>query len=157
MNSPIILYDSLSNELHKQVQIEIKTQTSTEWITASSEGSAVVTFPPDSKSTIQARLRVPEGLARQSMQYVIELVKNGCPDNNVETCGTKFIRPVMCKGKRSHANDYTTAVVFEIDGTSSSGPIELVAGWASGHEAVKMTQSLILKPATSSDGAQQEL
>lgn len=135
MNLPIVPFE-LQNEQQKSVTIEMKLdEPGAEWYKPITE----FVYPSNSVAKIQARLKVPDDLSRQNVQYVMEFSSNGCASKK-NVCKTKFVRPAMCDGKRGHSNDYSTPVVFEIDtSTSVNNPITIFAVWAGGREAVKRT------------------
>jgi hypothetical protein len=84
-------------------------------------------------TTIHAKLAVPAGLQGRQVQYVMEVVSGNAT----------FLSPAMCGGKRAHAMRSNDPVVLQIEGTSDH--VELVAGFATGHEAVTLTKTLILR------------
>ena len=146
MGSPLLLAESQTNEIHKNVQIEINFDggDADEWTTND------VTYPANKVSTIHARLKVPPQLEeKDQLQFAIDLISDGCSTTD-EHCGTKFIHPSKCEGKRADAIGYDTSVEFQIDGSHSTKPVQLVAAWALGHEQVKVTRSITLR----SDGAE---
>jgi hypothetical protein len=122
MNNLII---AAENAPH-QCEVEVKLAADDEWSTTN------LTYPADKITIITARLKVPAELSSHEVQYVMET-----------SAGAKFTRPVMCDGKRSHATQYNEAVVLEVDGTTDA--VELVAGWATGHEAVSLTRKTVLR------------
>jgi hypothetical protein len=91
-------------------------------------------------TTIQAKLEVPVALQqRRQVQYVMEVVSGNAT----------FLSPVMCGGKRAHATHYRDTVLLRIEGTSDH--VELVAGFATGHEAVTLTKTLKLTSSSSTE------
>jgi hypothetical protein len=90
-------------------------------------------------TTIHAKLAVPTELRRRDVQYVMEVVSGNA----------KFLSPVMCGGKRAHGGHYNDPVVLQIEGTSEH--VELVAGFATGHEAVTLTNTLRLMRRSSNE------
>jgi hypothetical protein len=104
-------------------------------------------LPAESKFpviTLNIRLQVPESL--RDVQYVME-VKGGN--------GTKFVdRGTMCDGKRSSSTKHYYPVTLQIpmdDQSNNIDPVELVAGWAAGREAVSLTNKLVIQRAASSN------
>ena len=95
---------------------------------------STLTVPFSSKGeTIQVRLFMPKELEHLDAQFVVETTK-----------GAKFTAPyVGCEGKRSAGKKKTAEMTLTLTGEEET--VELVAGWASGHEAVTLTQKLILK------------
>jgi hypothetical protein len=115
-----------SNEArYAGVQIELKLAADDHWLDS-------LEYHGDRTSRVTARLKVPYELADMDVQYVMET-----------SSGASFVRPKMCDGRRSHATHYGESVVLEIDGSTET--VELVAGYASGHEAVTMTKTLVLR------------
>ena len=52
----------------------------------------------------------------------------------------------MCEGKRGFARQYDESVTLRLPLREGEGrPIELVAGWAIGHDAVSLTPTMTLK------------
>jgi hypothetical protein len=98
-----------------------------------------LTFPANVVSKWRARLRVPDKLKRRAVQYVMEIFGSS---ESAEVA--HFIPSTWCQGKRMHAQKADTSVTFEIDGNVESSAVELLAGWATGHEAVALTPRLVL-------------
>lgn len=126
MNSEIVM----AEDAEHKCQIEVKLKGDEQWSTGG------LVYPPNKVSTVQARLQPPENLANEDIQYVMETTEPGA----------KFIKPIMCDGKRSHARNYQNPVTLEIDGTAES--VELVAAWAKGHEPVSLTTRIKLTRGT---------
>lgn len=89
--------------------------------------------------TVQFRLKTPAALHGQTLQYAIEA-----------TTGATFLEPSKCQGRRSHANHQDEIVELNIE---TSEPVEVMAAWATGHEAVTLTPKLIV---TRDDGTETE-
>lgn len=121
MNYQVLLPEDAPHLVHIEVSADGETWTDS------------FSFPAEAKTSIRARLRVPEELIRRDVQYVIE-----------STNGGTFHDPAMCDGVRSHASAHDESVGLVIDG-SVSERIELWAAWASGHEAVSLTPRLLLR------------
>lgn len=85
----------------------------------------------DGPTVVDAKLLVPDEL-RGDVQYVMEVVSGDAA----------FVQPVMCDGKRSHASGRGASVTLRIEGTSEH--VELLAGYATGLEAVTLTKTLRL-------------
>jgi hypothetical protein len=117
---------------HK-VGIEVRKEGTEEWTTN-------FFYPKNEVTTVQARLKVPSPLEKQTVQYVMET-----------TPGAQFVDPPMCEGRRSFARNHDDHVTLEIQGTSDS--LELWAGWASGFDVVSLTNRLVLRQ----EGAAEEL
>ena len=80
---------------------------------------------------ISIRLKFPPELPGDT-QWVIEIVAGDA----------QFVeRNTMCKGKRAYSKDDKPLFLNVLD---SSEAIELLAGYASGHEAVKLTPKQVL-------------
>jgi len=77
-------------------------------------------------TTIEARLELPPELHGRDLQWVMETTEGG-----------KFTASAMCDGKRSYAQKPKEITILEIDSTKEY--VDLFAGWATGHEAVKLT------------------
>jgi len=113
-------------------------------------------FPSNATNPIlvKLRLRVPPKLKNKDVQFVVEATGEG----------VSFVgQGVMCDGKRAFSRQHDTPVLMQIhtavedggeadadadsDGstTAHAGNIELVAGWAAGYEAVKLTPTMILR------------
>lgn len=91
-------------------------------------------------TTLKVRLKVPPTMAHEDVQFVVEAKGEG----------VKFIDlGVMCDGSRAFSRRHDEHVILQINSTGGSGgskdDVELVAGWASGHEAVKLTPMLTLR------------
>jgi len=91
-----------------------------------------ITYPSGIPMTVQARLRLPDKLRREEIEYVIETTKGGV-----------FVPPKTCEGVRSHAKNQLDEVTLRIDGSESQ--VELWAGWAPGHGPVSLTPKTILR------------
>lgn len=85
----------------------------------------------DGAMVVNAKLLVPDELGGD-VQYVMEVVSGDAA----------FVSPVMCDGKRAHATGRGQSVTLRIEGSSEY--VDLVAGYATGHEAVTLTKTLRL-------------
>jgi hypothetical protein len=122
MNNRIIPSDQAR---YHGVKIEVKLAEDDHWLDS-------LEYHGDRTSTVTARLKVPPELSESSVvQYAMET-----------SSGASFVRPKMCDGRRSHGMHYTDSVVLEISGSTET--VELVAGYATGHEAVTLTETLVL-------------
>lgn len=124
---------------HEGVQIEVKYADDDHWVTES------FTYDPTRASQIMARLKVPPVLAEVDVQYVMDIVTEGEYNSN----GAKFTRPAnVCDGRRGSATHYSDSLVLEIPAVLDAlpEPIRLVAGYATGHEAVTLTEPMLLQP-----------
>lgn len=111
------------------VTIQVRTETTDE-----SKWSDTLTYPLGLTTTVFTRLAIPPELANQDLQYVIEV-----------SDGAIFLEGAVCDGKRAVGGSSGYIGKLVIDGTSAPPFIELVAGWATGHEAVKLTPRTTLK------------
>lgn len=114
-----------NNARYAGVRIEVKLADDDHWLDT-------LEYHGDRTSTVTARLKVPPELSESSVQYAMET-----------SSGASFVRPKMCDGRRGHGMHYTDSVVLEISGSTES--VELVAGYATGHEAVTLTDVLVLR------------
>jgi hypothetical protein len=145
MNHLIVPYDKADIQ---GVELELKAFTTDEelneplgWTTG--EYTYSVTATTSEPIHIAIRLSIPEAAktmfvqARRDVQWVLETTK-----------GAKFVYSEACKGTRGYAQrDDDKQILKILIGESGDLPesIELIAGWASGHEAVTLTPKLILK------------
>lgn len=90
-----------------------------------------LTYPPNVLSNFHIRLNIPESLRQRDVQWVAEASK-----------GAMFTAPILCQGRRSHSNRPTQALPLTVD--ASAEKVDVWAGWATGHEAVKLTPVLTL-------------
>mmetsp|Transcript_4072 Transcript_4072/g.5330 ORF Transcript_4072/g.5330 Transcript_4072/m.5330 type:complete len:181 (-) Transcript_4072:257-799(-) len=121
-----------SNKADHSVEIEIQPEGASEWMT-----SPVVYVKPGMES-VKVRLKVPQALQMETVQYVVETTE-----------GALFADSTMCDGKRAYARDYDTEVVLKFNddfSTNKSHAVEIWAGWAMGHEEVRLTPRLKLEP-----------
>jgi hypothetical protein len=108
------------------VRIELKRPDDDHWFDR-------IDYPSGQATTLMARLKVPNELSEMDVQYVIDIL----------TPGASFVRPNVCDGRRATATHFASPVVFEITGDTTV--VELIAGYATGHEAVTLTETLILR------------
>lgn len=108
------------------VEIEVKLPDDDHWF------NIIEYDASSSPTTIMLRLKVPAQLANMDMQYVIESFSPQA----------RFVPSKTCEGRRAHATHYGSSVALEISGGDT---VELVAAYAHGHEAVTLTERLILK------------
>jgi hypothetical protein len=121
MNYPMLLPEKAPHS----VQVEVKFAQDKEWSTS-------LLYPANEKSTIHARLKIPDSLSR-GVQYVIEA-----------TYGGNFVNPtVMCNGRRSHGRGWDDEAILEVNGDQDK--VEVWAGWATGHEPVSLTPITVLR------------
>lgn len=117
--------------VHQSVEIEVKRAEDDDW-------SSSLEYPSESPTTITARLKVPPSLSEQDVQFVMDTLGKGA-----------VFKQSLCEGRRVTSTHYSHAVVLEIDGSADS--VELVAGYAAGHEAVTLTPILTLRRQPSGD------
>lgn len=86
----------------------------------------------EGEETFHFRLEVPDSLKAQSVQYVVEASE-----------GALFSPANMCEGRRAHASRHDTPVTLKVD--ANSDEVFVWAGWATGHEAVSLTEKMVLK------------
>ena len=129
MNNMIV---PAAQAVHQGVEIEVKRAADDDWASS-------LAYPADTPTTITARLKVPPSLSEQDVQFVMDTL--GQP-------GAVF-KQSLCEGRRVTSTHYSHAVVLEIDGSTDS--VELVAGYAAGHEAVTLTPILTLRRQASGD------
>jgi hypothetical protein len=126
---------------HEGVKIEVKRLDDDHWVTEN------FTFDSTRTTSVMARLKVPPVLAETDVQYAMEIISNNDsnPNGNV-----KFTRPAnVCKGKRAHATHYTESAILEIPAATEDtipSPVQLIAVYATGHEAVTQTDIMVLQP-----------
>mmetsp|Transcript_21149 Transcript_21149/g.29897 ORF Transcript_21149/g.29897 Transcript_21149/m.29897 type:complete len:176 (+) Transcript_21149:19-546(+) len=111
-----------------EVVIEIQPEGYTDWVT-----SHIVYLEPTIES-VKVRLQVPHALHDETVQYVVESTEGGL-----------FADSNMCDGKRAYARDYDDEVVLKFNHDFHETHLELVAGWAMGHEEVRLTPRLKLE------------
>ena len=118
---------------HKGVEIEVKLAQDDDW-------SSTLDYPKDKLTLVTARLKVPPSLAHEDVQFVMDTMSQGAV----------FKRPQSnCDGRRASSTNYSQAVVLEIDGSTDT--VQLVAGYAAGHEAVTLTPLLEMRRQNSGD------
>jgi hypothetical protein len=108
------------------VRIELKRPEDDHWFDK-------IDYPGGQSTTLMARLKVPNELSEMDVQYVIDIL----------TPGASFVRPNVCDGRRATATHFASPVIFEITGDTTV--VELIAGYATGHEAVTLTETLTLR------------
>ena len=137
-----------AEQAKEEVFIEVQTYGSDggEWITSKEytlhKGKKVSRNEDDltTTTTLKLRLKVPPNLQNEDIQYVVEAKGND----------VAFIDlGVMCDGSRAFSTQHDGHVVLQINTTAATteenGNIELLAGWASGFEAVTLTPTMIIK------------
>ena len=150
MHKPILKVDDQSPE-KKKVMIEIQPSLDpprgASWKNATVQQHQEL-FPssdPTLPTLLKARVRLPPSLQRprKTVQFVLEAKGEG----------VSFVGPTsMCDGKRVAGQK--GHVVLQIEPVSAvQGDIELLAAWAGGYEAVKLTQKLIVKRSGTLPGA----
>jgi len=159
MNQMII---PASQALHEGVEIEVKRAAQDD--DDDDDWGPSLTYPANAKTLVMARLKVPPPLSKLDVQYVMDTIStatNGSSssvndDNNDDDSdvGARF-QQAVCEGRRAHASHYATPLVLEIDGTTEN--VQLVAGYAAGHEAVTLTPALVLQRQRQDDDEEEEL
>lgn len=115
-------YIQPSDKAQHEIPIQIKSKDDT-WSSS----------PPtnDNESKLQIRLDFPQEYIQQDVQWVIEVT----PEGAAEFVGNGR----MCEGARAFSKN-DKPVTLTIQDTSTS--IQLVAGYAAGHEAVILTKPM---------------
>lgn len=126
MNYPIQLQDEAPHLVEIELRLVADDSESDEWTVTD------LTYSADTDTKVHARLRIPEELQGKDLQYVIETSK-----------GALFVPDVMCQGTRTHARSSSEIVELVVSGEQES--VELLAGWATGHEAVSLTPKTVLR------------
>ncbi|KAL7531003.1 hypothetical protein ACHAXR_003799 [Thalassiosira sp. AJA248-18] len=94
---------------------------------------------------------VPSSASVSDVQFVLELLVGG--ESSSDPPPGKFTTAppnggIGCEGRRSHGKvgkDGESAAIFTINENAVSGTkLEIVAGWATGHEAVTLTEKVAL-------------
>ena len=150
MHKPIVKVEDQSEE-ERKVVIEIQPYISPKnspWMASTVQEYGDL-FPasnaPTPTSLLKARLRLTPNLQQQKSKSVqFAMVATGE--------GVSFVgRGAVCNGSRVSSKKHDEHVLLQIhDGLTTTENIELVAAWAGGYEAVKVTQKLIVKRSTSS-------
>lgn len=98
-------------------------------------------------TTLKVRLRVPPSLQHEDVQWVVEaMIVPTLSHDESPSLSVNFIDlGVMCDGQRAFSRRHSEHVVLQIDDDGLDGDISLVAGWASGFEAVTLTPKMILR------------
>jgi hypothetical protein len=144
---------TLPQDAPHQVFLEVQPYGETTWIVAEEYTLPGHDTIPDGESpnpstiqTLKVRLRVPDALEMEEVQYVVQ----------VKGDGVTFIDlGVMCDGVRAFSRSHDEHVVLSINATMandiSSGndndndDIELIAGWASEYGPVALTRTMRIK------------
>jgi hypothetical protein len=98
-------------------------------------------------TTLKVRLRVPPNLQYEDVQWVVEATtaKMATNADSDPSPSANFIDlGVMCDGNRAFSRRHNEHVVLQIDDADDVDDIVLVAGWASGFEAVTLTPKMVL-------------
>lgn len=127
MNQPI---QTLEDAEHS-VEIEVREVGSREWTQS-------FVYPNDGGKTLEARLKLPEGLENVGFQYVMET-----------TTGATFFDPEMCEGRRSFGRKISEYVTLKVHPGQDS--ITLLAAYAKGFGVVTLTDTLVLRQEESSN------
>jgi hypothetical protein len=131
MNSQVVP----ASEARELVRIQVQPEGSDEWMYDFEYDGAPTTTT--TTTTLNARLQVSSALQEQrggaGVQFVMET-----------SSGAEFVdRGTMCQGRRSSSRNYNEHVTLKISGDQDV--VELIAGWATGHEAVTLTERLVLR------------
>lgn len=120
MNHQIVAFEDADHE----VKIEIQANNG-DWLQPND-------FTFSENDTIKLRLMIPPALEYDDVQYVMETTKGGV-----------FSPATMCDGKRAFARQHDEPVTLELSGEQEA--VQVWAGWAMGHEAVRLTEKVILR------------
>mmetsp|Transcript_18587 Transcript_18587/g.27261 ORF Transcript_18587/g.27261 Transcript_18587/m.27261 type:complete len:381 (+) Transcript_18587:70-1212(+) len=125
MNNAILpATNSRNPEVYLQIYREDKTLLNKDISTS------VIPFSADGE-TLKIRLFAPPSL--KDLQFAAEVSK-----------GATFTRPhVGCEGRRASAGKKTEVLTLELSGEEEE--VHVLAGWATGHEAVSLTPKITLK------------
>jgi hypothetical protein len=129
MNHPI---EELEDAEHI-VEIEVREIGTKKW-------TQEFVYPAKAETTIEARLKLPDGIERVTYQYVMET-----------TAGAKFFQPDMCEGRRSFGRKVSEYVKLKIK--PGQGSITLWAGYAKEFGVVSLTEKLVLRQEESTETA----
>jgi hypothetical protein len=154
----VVMHHTIVEAENARERVTIQVQDyygSTEWSTGDDYTLPRRSQSDDRPITLKVRLQVPASLESQSVQFVIELVgleqkKEGGED--VAPAAEFVDRGVMCDGGRAFSQRHDEHVVLTIPATTNTTPqpIQLVAIWAAGYEAVSLTPVLtLLEPPSS--------
>jgi len=126
-SSEVVMNNIVQNfdDAPHKVEIEVREEGSTEWTQS-------YVYPKSGETTLEARLKLPEGFGDTTLQYVMET-----------TAGGSFFEPEMCDGRRSFGRKVSEYVKLKIQPGQDS--ITLWAGYAKGHSVVALTDALVLR------------
>lgn len=160
----VVMHHTIVEAKNARERVTIQVQDyygSMEWSTGDDYTLPTRSQSDDRPITLKVRLQVPASLESQSVQFVIELVglegeaeKEGGED--VASAAEFVDRGVMCNGGRAFSQRHDEHVVLTIPATTNTTPqpIQLVAIWAAGNEAVSLTPILtLLKPPSSASSS----
>ena len=129
MNSPIVPLEKAGH----QVDILVSSDDGETWTKDNLE------FSTEDMTTFLVRFDAPEALRYRELHYILEVRGRK---------GAVFERG-SCDGRRIHgtlAQQATLVVNGSSEGEDADEAIELIGGWAAGHEAVKLTSVTTLHP-----------
>lgn len=126
------------------VTVEVLPEGRSQWIT----GNSNRIYLEEPISSVKLRLKVPPALEHKSVQYVIET-----------SDGAKFSPANMCDGERSSAMNYDKEVLLVFNNYQEfhETHVNVVAAWATEHEAVRLTPKLKLTRQPGEQEQEQEL
>lgn len=113
-------HDVLPPNKKQPVTIEFRKDGETEW-------KPSTTYSANTPSTIHARLNKPVSITSR-LEYVMETTEGGLFSTKTAKCG----------GTRAHAKSEEEEVTMQLDGSQAT--VEVWGGYASGHEAVTLTE-----------------
>jgi hypothetical protein len=126
------------------VSLQIKLADSDQWLDVDGSNNQnstapLLMYPADQMTLVTVRLKVPAELS-YGVQYVVEVLGG---EEEGSGGGAEFVRPKMCDGRRGHAAHYAESAVLEITGTTDT--VTLLGAYATGHEAVTLTEPVRLE------------
>jgi len=158
------------SRVYIEVQPYASSRTRDPWKSSSPQNHREL-FPPPvynnvSSTLLKVRLKVPPSLRNKNVQFVVDVdATNGK--------GAAFVGPgAMCDGNRASSTRHDGDVLLRVNTTGAAttttandhedvaepllGDIELIAGWATGYGAVKLTPKMVLRRGGSDTSSSQE-
>ena len=156
MNNAVIPY---SDSLEPNIYLNVSPINNENEIDATNANNAnKKNAGPNSEYVVKFVVPEKNDKSLADLQYVLELVngagKDDTKDDGGDNVAAKFTSAhpggggIGCEGKRSHGKvngQYVSAAIFTINSNANDGDtIEIVGGWATGHEAVTLTEKVVL-------------
>lgn len=157
MHQPIVQIEDQSEEMKAYIEIQsYASPRRAPWM-ASTQQEHEDLFPlsiynSTATTLLKLRLVVPSSVTQKHAQFVVEAIGEGV---------TFVGEGVMCGGSRAFSKQHDRHVLLQINSTRAfptsneqeksgevpahKGDIEMVAGWATGYGAVKLTPKMILR------------